>query len=176
MSDFPILWFFGLPSSGKTTLTRALRDHLKNEGHSVAVLDGDEFRRGLCADLGFSDEDRAENLRRAAEMAKLLAGQGFIVLCAFITPGEHHRDQVRQILGANLRLIHVDCPLDACVARDVKGLYQKAARKAMTGMTGTQESFAPPQQFDLALDTHGLDVQDCLDLILNSPRIHALKA
>lgn len=174
MPDFPILWFFGLPSSGKTTLTRALRDHLKTEGHAVAVLDGDEFRRGLCADLGFSDEDRAENLRRAAEMAKLLSTQGFIVLCAFITPGEHHRELVRNILGPGLRLIHVDCPLDTCVARDVKGLYQKAARKAMTGMTGTQESFAPPQLFDLALDTHGLGVEDCLQRILASSPLASL--
>ena len=86
----PVLWLFGLPSSGKTTLARALRHHWQTSGYQVVLLDGDELRSGLCADLGFSDADRCENLRRAAHMAKLLAVQGSTVICAFVTPNEHH--------------------------------------------------------------------------------------
>jgi adenylylsulfate kinase len=144
-----VLWFFGLPSSGKTTIARALRDHFQATGRSVVLLDGDD----LCSDLGFSDADRSENLRRAAHIAQLLSRQGHTVICAFVAPKEHHRALLRQILGDNVFLVHIDCPLNVCMARDVKGLYAKAAARQMTGMTGSQDTFEPPVQADLVLQT-----------------------
>lgn len=148
-----VLWLFGLPSSGKTTIARAMRDHFQAIGRSVVLLDGDDLRSGLCSDLGFSDADRSENLRRAAHIAQLLTRQGHTVICAFVAPKEHHRALVRQILGDNVFLVHIDCPLNVCVTRDVKGLYAKAAARQMTGMTGSQDTFEPPVQADLILQT-----------------------
>jgi adenylyl-sulfate kinase len=161
----PVLWLFGLPSSGKTTLAKALRDLLQTAGKPVILLDGDELRAGLCADLGFSDADRSENLRRAAHLAKLLAAQGNSVICAFVTPKEHHRDLVRQILGERVQLIHIDCPLAVCISRDVKGLYAKAAAKQISDMTGSQDAFEAPQESQLSVRTDLLEVQDAVDLI-----------
>jgi adenylyl-sulfate kinase len=157
-----VLWLFGLPSSGKTTLSRALRDHLQAMGQPVVLLDGDDLRSGLCADLGFSDTDRSENLRRAAHLAKLLAAQGHTVVCAFVTPKEHHRALVRQILGQQVHFIHIDCPLEVCAARDVKGLYAKAAAKQMSGMTGAQDAFEAPMDVQLTLPTHELTIAQAI--------------
>lgn len=161
----PVLWLFGLPSSGKTTLARALRDHFQESGRHAVLLDGDELRSGLCADLGFSDADRSENLRRAAQMARLLATQGQTVVCAFVTPKEHHRALVRQILGESLRLIHIHCPLEVCISRDVKGLYAKAVAGAMTGMTGLQDGFEPPLAVDATIPTHEMTVADAVAIL-----------
>ena len=158
----PVLWLFGLPSSGKTTLARALRDHWQTTGYKTVLLDGDELRSGLCADLGFSDVDRSENLRRAAQLARLLSAQGHQVICAFVTPKEHHRSLVRQILGEAVRLIHIDCPLEVCISRDVKGLYAKAAAGQMAGMTGIQDDFESPQHTDLVIPTHKLAVPEAV--------------
>lgn len=158
----PVLWLFGLPSSGKTTLAKALRDHWQSTGRPTVLLDGDELRAGLCADLGFSDADRSENLRRAAQMARLLAAQGQTVICAFVTPKEHHRALVRQILGESLRLIHIDCPLDVCISRDVKGLYAKATARQMTGMTGIQDEFEAPLHIDAVIPTHEMTVPEAV--------------
>ncbi len=159
----PVLWLFGLPSSGKTTLAKALRDHWQSTGRPTVLLDGDELRAGLCADLGFSDADRSENLRRAAHMARLLAAQGQTVICAFVTPKEHHRERVREILKENVRMVHIDCPLDVCISRDAKGLYAKAAAGQMAGMTGTQDGFETPQQADAVIPTHELTVQAAVE-------------
>jgi adenylyl-sulfate kinase len=155
----PVLWLFGLPSSGKTTLARALRDHWQTTGYPTVLLDGDELRSGLCADLGFSDADRSENLRRAAQLARLLAAQGHQVICAFVTPKEHHRTLVRQILGSAVCLVHIDCPLNVCISRDVKGLYAKAAAGQMAGMTGIQDDFKTPLHADMVIPTHELTVE-----------------
>lgn len=164
-SSTPVLWLFGLPSAGKTTLARALRQELRKGGHKVALLDGDDLRGGLCADLGFSDVERAENIRRAAEIAKLLRTQEFLVICAFITPKQKHRDLIRSILGDQVKLIHVDCPLAVCIDRDVKGLYGKAKASLMTGMTGVQDGFETPSECDLSVDSHGLSIPATMQLI-----------
>ncbi len=158
-----VLWVFGLPSSGKTTLGTALRDALRAENRPVVLLDGDELRSGLCSDLGFSDEDRSENVRRAAHIARLLAAQGNTVIAAFVTPGEHHRALVRQILGTCLSFIHTDCPLEVCITRDVKGLYSKAAVQQMTGLTGLQEAFEPPTDVQLTLRTQELTIDQSVE-------------
>ncbi|MBN8420157.1 MAG: adenylyl-sulfate kinase [Verrucomicrobia bacterium] len=159
----PVLWLFGLPSSGKTTLARALRDHWQDQGRQVVLLDGDELRAGLCADLGFSDADRSENLRRAAHLARLLSSQGRLVIAAFVTPKEHHRELVHGILGESVRLIHIDCPLQVCISRDVKGLYAKAAARQMTGMTGVQDEFDPPTNADAVVPTHEMTVAEAVE-------------
>lgn len=161
-----VIWFFGLPSAGKTTLATALRDQLQAQGLPAVLLDGDALRSGLCRDLGFSDAERAENIRRAAEMAKLLAGQGIRVICAFITPKEYHRQLVRDVLGTHCALIHVDCPLAVCVARDVKGLYQKAAQQQLAGMTGVQDEFEEPAECELRVASHQEPVEKSLRLVM----------
>lgn len=161
----PVLWLFGLPSSGKTTLARALSAHLSTAERQAVLLDGDELRDGICSDLGFSDADRSENLRRAAHMARLLAEQGHVVICAFVTPKEHHREIVRQILGEAVKLIHIDCPLDVCISRDVKGLYAKAAARQMTGMTGLQDGFETPLHPDAVISTHEMTVEEAVECL-----------
>jgi adenylyl-sulfate kinase len=153
-----VLWLYGLPSSGKTTLSRAVAATLRSAGQPVCVLDGDELRSGLCADLGFSDADRAENLRRAAHLARLLAAQGFIVIAAFVTPRESHREIVREILRKDVRLIHVACPLSVCEARDVKGLYHRARQQSLSDMTGVQAPFEHPSPDAPRVQTDELSV------------------
>lgn len=168
MSAPRVLWLFGLPSAGKTTLARAVAEALRDQGRTVCILDGDEMRSGVNADLGFSAEDRSENLRRAAHIAKLLAGQGHTIIAAFVTPKEANRALVRGILDTTgLRLVHVDCPLDVCVGRDVKGLYAKASQKKMQGMTGTQDPFEPPQDVDLTISTNVIDIAQSARLLLD---------
>jgi adenylyl-sulfate kinase len=162
-----VFWLYGLPSSGKTTLATALRDHFQAAGRQVLLLDGDDLRSGLCADLGFSDADRSENLRRAAHLAKLAADQGNSVVCAFVTPKEHHREQVQRILGEQVQFIHIDCPLEACVARDVKGLYAKAAANQMTSMSGTQDAFESPKVPGKTVPTHLLSVGESVQTLLS---------
>lgn len=166
-----ILWLFGLPSAGKTTLAGALATALAGRGCRVCLLDGDELRKGLCKDLGFSDEDRAENLRRAAHLALSHAELGETVICAFVTPKEKHRDVVRGILGERLRFIHVDCPVEICVQRDVKGLYARARRGEMQGMTGTQDSFEPPDHATLRVPTGELPLEACVSRVLEACRL-----
>lgn len=167
MSVPRVVWLFGLPSAGKTTLARKAADALRAKGHSVCILDGDEMRSGVNADLGFSDEDRSENLRRSAHIAKLLAGQGHTIIAAFVTPKEANRALVRGILDSTgLRLVHVDCPLEVCVDRDVKGLYAKASQKKMQGMTGTQDPFEAPEDVDVTIRTHSTGVADSVATLL----------
>lgn len=170
-----IVWLYGLPCSGKTTLATALRDHLAGTGRPTVLLDGDDLRSGLCADLGFSDADRSENLRRAAHLAALLARQGCQVVCAFVTPKEHHRALVRQILGPQATLVHIDCPLNVCLARDVKGLYARAAARQMTGMTGTQDTFEPPEGPGLVVQTEDLTVAAALERLLTGLKVPAFR-
>jgi adenylyl-sulfate kinase len=162
MSSAPILWLFGLPCSGKTTLAHALADALKAAGSTVCRLDGDEMRSGVNADLGFSESDRSENLRRSAHIAKLLAGQGHTIIASFVTPMEVHRQIVRGIIGAENRMVFVDCPQQVCVQRDVKGMYAKALKNQMQGMTGVQSGFEEPADVDLSLHTERESIDECV--------------
>ena len=149
-----VFWLCGLSGAGKSTLASALAADLRAAGCSVLALDGDRLRAGLCAGLGFSDADRAENLRRAAETARLATESGLDVVAAFITPRASHRALVAGIVGADrFHLIHVAAPLNVCRARDVKGLYARAATGAVAQFTGVSSEFEPPTDDAMTLAT-----------------------
>lgn len=149
-----VFWFFGLSGAGKTTLTIELARRMRAHGRAVLLLDGDELRAGLCRDLGFSDEARTENIRRAAELARLASAQGQIILAAFITPREDLRRLARETVGApHLDLIWVDAPLAVCRQRDPKGLYRRSADGTLSLLTGVHSAFEVPAAPDLHLRT-----------------------
>ena len=140
-----VLWFTGLSGSGKSTLANALDTELHRRGIKTAMLDGDNLRQGLCGDLAFSAEDRHENLRRVAEVARLMADTGLVVLTAFVSPFQSDRSRAREIIGpSRFAEIYVDCPLETCAARDVKGLYAKAKKGMILDFTGVNAPYEAP--------------------------------
>jgi adenylyl-sulfate kinase len=156
MSPAPghVFWLFGLSGAGKSTLAGGLASALRAAGTPVLALDGDALRAGLCRGLGFSDADRAENLRRAAETARLGADSGLCVVAAFITPQQAHRTLISEVVGRPLlSWIYLDAPLDVCRQRDVKGLYARADAGQVKQMTGLSSSFEPPAGADLVVPT-----------------------
>jgi adenylylsulfate kinase len=161
-----VLWFCGLSGSGKSTIAAGLEHVLHDQGHFTIRLDGDNLRTGLNANLGFSDEDRLENIRRTAEMAKILARNGVIVLCSLITPRGIHRDLARGVLGEDFVEIYVKASFEVCQKRDVKGLYAKAARGEVPNFTGKDSTFEEPQEPDLLLDTEQISVEDAVFEVL----------
>ncbi|HET7535614.1 MAG TPA: adenylyl-sulfate kinase [Candidatus Didemnitutus sp.] len=149
-----VFWLFGLSGAGKTTLANRLASELRRRGTGVLSLDGDVLRASLCHGLGFSEADRAENLRRAACVARIALESSLTVIAAFITPMESHREVVRSLLPPDgLSLIHVDAPIDVCQSRDVKGLYARAKAGGVSQMTGVSAAFERPVHADLVLST-----------------------
>ncbi len=161
------LWFTGLSGSGKSTIAHAVEKELHRRGCRTYVFDGDNVRHGLCADLGFSDEDRSENIRRIAEMVKLFLDAGIIALTAFISPLERDRAKVREILGKDLVEIYCKCPLEVCEARDVKGLYKKARAGIIKHYTGVSAPYEEPRQADLVLDTAAMSVEESVEAVIS---------
>lgn len=158
-----VLWLTGLSGAGKTTLAREMEMNLQAHGQAVIVLDGDVLREGLCRDLGFTPSDRSENLRRAAEVAKLFADKGFTVICAFISPLNVQRETAREIVGTErFREVYVDAALDVCETRDVKGLYAKARRGEIRDFTGISADFEIPRNPDLHLRTDRDSIKESL--------------
>jgi adenylyl-sulfate kinase len=157
-----ILWFTGLPGSGKTTLSLELERALFGRGVQTYVLDGDNIRHGLSADLGFSAEDRTENIRRVGEVAKLFAGAGMVVITAFISPYRSDREGVRAIGGDLFHEVFIDAPVEVCERRDPKGHYAKARRGEIPLFTGVSAPYEPPTNPDLRIDTARLSVADCV--------------
>lgn len=153
-----VLWLTGLSGAGKSTLAMAAMQELFARGRQVYVLDGDNVRTGLNSDLGFSNEARAENVRRLAEVAKILAESGQIVFVAAISPHRTEREAARRIVGERFREIHVAADLDTCRQRDPKGLYERALRGELTQFTGVSSPYDPPDAPDLRLDTAVLDI------------------
>jgi adenylylsulfate kinase len=161
------IWFTGLPGSGKTTLAEALQKKLMQQGKAALLLDGDEVRRGLCADLGFSLEDRTENIRRIAELNKIILANGMIALNAFVSPTEAIRAKARTIIGEErFVLVFVDCPLSTCIARDPKGMYKKNLAEQGNNFTGLGQDFEPPAKPQIHLNTDGHNLNSCLETIL----------
>ncbi|WP_424945995.1 adenylyl-sulfate kinase [Candidatus Spongiihabitans sp.] len=163
-----ILWFTGLSGSGKSTLAHALEEELHQRGCRTFVCDGDNVRHGLCGDLGFSDEDRAENVRRIGQMAKLFVEGGVIALTAFISPFRVDRQRVRMMVDNSKDFIEVfcDCPLEICEQRDVKGLYQRARRGEIPDFTGISSPYETPQNADLIVKTSEYTVEQCVQKVL----------
>ncbi|EOI3569462.1 adenylyl-sulfate kinase [Cronobacter dublinensis] len=148
-----VLWFTGLSGSGKSTVAGALEEALHQLGVSTYLLDGDNVRHGLCSDLGFSDDDRKENIRRVGEVAKLMVDAGLVVLTAFISPHRAERHMVREQLGAGRFIeVFVDTPLEVCEARDPKGLYKKARAGELRNFTGIDAVYEAPQAPEIHLD------------------------
>lgn len=157
-----VLWFTGLSGSGKSAIAEALERQLYNQGYFVKVLDGDNIRSGINKNLGFSLEDRKENIRRIAEVAKLFLDSGVIVLCSFVSPTTEIRELAREIIGIDdFKEIFVDTPLEICESRDVKGLYKKARAGEIKGFTGIDSPFETPINPVLVLKTENITVADC---------------
>jgi len=155
-----VIWFTGLSASGKSTIAHIVEKQLHERGCSTYVLDGDNVRHGLCADLTFCAEDRAENIRRIGEMVRLFVDAGIIVLTAFISPYRQDRQQVRSLLSDGQFLeIHVDCPPEICATRDQKGIYQKAQAGIIKEFTGVSAPYEPPENPELVIQSHEEDAK-----------------
>jgi adenylyl-sulfate kinase len=165
-----IIWFTGLSGAGKTTLATALEKKLIQQGRVVCLLDGDTLRNGLNSDLDFSNSARKENIRRFAELAKVLAKQSLIVLVSVISPNSEMRAYAKEIAQAeNLAFaeIYVKASLDACLKRDPKGFYKKALAGKIKNYTGIESSYEEPANADLVLNTEELAIDDCVEKLLN---------
>lgn len=162
-----VLWFTGLSGAGKSTVAGALEQALVARGAHTYLLDGDNVRHGLCADLGFSEADRTENLRRVGAVAGLMVDAGLIVLSAFISPLKSQRDSIRQALPEGKFIeVYVATSLEECEKRDVKGLYQKARRGEIKNFTGISDPYEAPEQPDIKLDTGLLSVEQSVQQLL----------
>jgi adenylyl-sulfate kinase len=161
------IWMTGLSAAGKSTLAFALEQRLLGNGRACYVLDGDNVRHGLNRDLGFSAKDRSENIRRIAEVARLMNDAGLIVITAFISPFRADRALAREIIGAkNFREVHVSTPIGVCEQRDPKKLYQRARRGEVSDFTGISSPYEAPEHPDLALDTSTSSVEEALDKLV----------
>ncbi len=161
-----VLWFTGLSGSGKSTIATALERMLFAQGFFAQVLDGDNIRSGINNNLGFSEGDRIENIRRIAEISKLFVQSGVITLDCFISPTKAMREMAKHIIGEKDFIeIYVNTPLEVCEARDVKGLYAKARRGEIKNFTGIHELFEEPENAALTIDTQNKHVDECVALL-----------
>jgi len=164
-----VVWFTGLSGAGKSTLAKALERKLFELGHPAFILDGDNMRRGLNRDLSFSHEDRTENIRRVAEVAKLFADAGMICIAAFISPFRKDREDARRIIGMERMLeVYLSTPIEVCERRDTKGLYKKAREGEVRDFTGISSPYEPPAQPDLEVDTVGCTVDEAVARIIDT--------
>ena len=164
-----ILWFTGLSASGKSTVANALSHSLFQLGKQAYVLDGDNVRHGLNHDLGFSEEDRKENIRRIGEVSKLFIDSGQIVLTAFISPYREDRELVRNLVEEREFIeVYVHCSIEECERRDPKGLYKKARKKEIIHFTGISAPYEKPHNPEIILDTENNSIEECVDYLLNA--------
>jgi len=166
-----ILWFTGLSGSGKSTLANAVNQALFERGLACYVLDGDNIRHGLCKDLGFSDADREENIRRIGEVSKLFLDAGVVVLTAFVSPFKADRDRARSLVeNGDFVEIHCAADLSVCEERDTKGLYAKARAGEIKEFTGISSPYEAPENPELRVDTGSQSLETCVDLVINHLR------
>jgi bifunctional enzyme CysN/CysC len=164
-----VIWFTGLSGAGKSTIANMVEQRLHADGHHTMLLDGDNIRHGLCRDLGFTEADRVENIRRAGEVAKLMTDCGLIVLCSFISPYRAERDMVRNLVAPGEFIeVFVDTPIDECMRRDPKGLYAKAQAGQIKNFTGFDAPYEPPQVPEVHLRTVGHEAADLAESLLRS--------
>jgi adenylylsulfate kinase len=162
-----VMWFTGLSGSGKSTLAHVVEDRLYKMGCRTFVLDGDNVRHGLCSDLGFTDDDRKENIRRISEISKLFLEAGVIILTAFISPFRDDREIARGLVPhGDFFEIFTDSPIEVCESRDVKGLYAKARAGIIPHFTGISSPYEAPEKPELHVDTGGLDIETCVDQVV----------
>ncbi len=166
-----ILWFTGFSGAGKSTLAHAVESELYKMGASTFVLDGDNVRHGLCSDLGFSDQDRAENIRRIGELAKLMSEAGIIVLTAFISPFRNDRSAARKLVPhGDFLEIFCKCPIEVCESRDTKGLYKRARAGKITSFTGIDSSYEEPIKPELTIETHLETLEESVNSVIRLMR------
>ncbi len=170
-----ILWFTGLSGAGKSTIAGAVEEKLYQRGHHTYLLDGDNVRHGLNKDLGFTDKDRVENIRRIGETAKLFTDAGLIVLTAFISPFRADRNMVRALVGQGEFIeIYMDTPLEECEQRDPKGLYQKARQGLIKNFTGIDSEYEVPEAAEIVIKSAELSVEACADQVIDYLVAHEL--
>ncbi len=161
-----IIWLTGLSGAGKSTIAMALERHLFNEGKNVYVLDGDIVRTGLCRDLGFSTDDRTENIRRIGEVARIMADAGLLVIVAFISPFRADRDNVRnRVSEGKFTEVYVSTPLEICEQRDTKGLYARARAGEIEEFTGISSPYEAPLSPEIEIPTESLTVEESVERI-----------
>ena len=166
-----VLWFTGLSGSGKSTIAGALEQALAELGYHTYLLDGDNVRHGLCSDLGFSEQDRKENIRRVGELCHLMADAGLIVLSAFISPHKEERQFVRQLLPeGEFMEVYVNSPLEVCEQRDPKGLYKKARAGEIKNFTGIDSDYQAPESPEIELINRDVEVATLVDQCLDKLR------
>ena len=164
-----VIWFTGLSGSGKSTLANAVEHVLHQQHHHTYVLDGDNVRHGLNKNLGFSPEDREENIRRIGEVAKLFADAGTIVMTAFISPYRADRDQARALMAEDRFVeVFVDCPLEVCEERDTKGLYKKARTGEIKEFTGISAPYESPLNPEVTVNTDALSIEECAQVVVEA--------
>jgi len=161
-----VLWFTGLSGAGKSTLAHAVEEKLYQMNVRTFVIDGDNVRHGLCSDLGFSDDDRVENIRRVGELSKLFVASGTVVLTAFISPFMADRDKVKTLLGEDFIEIYCKCSLEKCESRDVKGLYKRARSGEISDFTGISSPYEEPTSPDIVVETESVSLQCCVNQII----------
>lgn len=167
-SNPKVIWFTGLSGSGKTTLSKELKSYLSHLNYYHVVLDGDELRSSINKNLGFSREERIENIRRIAEIAKLFFKNGAIVIVATISPYKELRDIAKQIIGEDAYIeVYIDSPLKVCEERDIKGLYKKARQNKIENFTGIQDMYVPPSNYDVRIQTHNSTVAESFKKLIN---------
>jgi adenylylsulfate kinase len=163
-----VLWMVGFSGSGKSTLAKSLEQHLHQQGFLTQLLDGDNLRVGINNNLTFSEQDRIENIRRSAEVAKLFAQCGVITICSFISPTKAIREMAKEIIGMHDFLeVYVECPIEECERRDVKGLYKKARNGEIKQFTGIDAPFEAPTQPDILVNTASNTLESCKQIILD---------
>lgn len=162
-----VLWMVGLSGSGKSTIAKGLEKKLHAEGFFTELLDGDNLRVGVNNNLGFSVEDRQENIRRATEVAKLFYNAGIITVCSFISPTKEIRKMAKEILGDAMVEVFINTPIEECEKRDVKGLYQKARAGEIKGFTGIDSPFEAPENPDVDVKTKDISIEESVDYLFN---------